>query len=135
MAFLAWKEAYSAEIPSIDAQHRKLVGMLNELHDAMSHGAATDDKLKRIIDGLVDYTKSHFVYEEQLLLRNGYPLFDEHKRKHVAMTGRVEEFSNAVSGGKKPAIDLATFLRNWLPQQIQGTDKLYTPHLKSKKVA
>ena len=61
-----WREAYSVRIPQIDAQHKQLVGLINELHAAMLKGDG-NDALRRIFSELVRYAESHFSCEEAML--------------------------------------------------------------------
>lgn len=66
---------------------------------------------------------------------HGYPEYDEHKKKHEAMTARVAEFKNhQKDGGTRVLVDLSNYLKGWLQKHICETDKLYGPFLKSKGV-
>jgi len=133
MAFFEWKADYSVDVASIDLQHKKLVGMLNDLYEAMKSGKASGPVVKKTIDDLLAYTRTHFSFEEQLLKKHGYPEYDAHVQKHVAMFNRVNEFSTKISqGASQPVLELATFLKDWLQKHILGTDKQYGPFLKSK---
>lgn len=38
MTYIEWKEIYSFNVHEIDEQHKKLIGMINGLHDAMKVG-------------------------------------------------------------------------------------------------
>ncbi|MCB1809729.1 MAG: bacteriohemerythrin, partial [Candidatus Competibacteraceae bacterium] len=65
MAFMAWTEELSVKIPSIDRQHRTLIGYINKLDDALGRGHA-EQLIEMILNGLVRYTSAHFMYEEML---------------------------------------------------------------------
>ena len=43
MAFIAWDDKLMTGIKSVDDQHKNLVEMVNELHDAMSVGKRETD--------------------------------------------------------------------------------------------
>ena len=66
MAFFDWKENYSVGIAKLDDQHKKLVSFLNDLYSAMKAGKGTD-VLDEVLKGMVAYTKTHFVTEENLM--------------------------------------------------------------------
>ena len=53
---------------------------------------STGEEFEReALDELVDYTKTHFTYEEGLMEQNGYPDFDSHKAQHKQMIEKVGE--------------------------------------------
>jgi len=135
MALLAWSELkYGVKIKDVDEQHQKLIGILNELHEATNVGHGRD-VIQQIISELESYTKYHFGLEEKLMTANHYPDFNEHKKKHDFFTGHVEELRKGLDTGQKDlTIDALTFLRDWVDEHITGTDKEYTEHLNKKGV-
>ena len=62
---LEWKDSYSIAIDEIDAQHKKLLAIANELYD-LSTGNADNYKneVSKALKKLTDYTEYHFSYEE-----------------------------------------------------------------------
>ena len=64
MALMKWDESFSVGVKEIDAQHQKLVAMINELHAAMKEGKV-HDVLGEIISGMAKYTIFHFETEEK----------------------------------------------------------------------
>ena len=63
MAFLDWDDSLSVNVTEIDDQHKKLIGTLNDLYDAMDDGKG-NDVLGKILKELTDYTVYHFQTEE-----------------------------------------------------------------------
>jgi hemerythrin len=55
MPLMTWTEKLSVGVGVLDEDHKKLVGMLNELYDAMQAGHGRDS-LGRILNALVQYT-------------------------------------------------------------------------------
>ena len=129
MAFITWREEYSVRVPEIDTQHRRLLEIINDLHEAMRMGGKPD-ALKAVIDELVAYTRYHFGYEEKMLERAGYPGLEEHKRKHRAMVVQVEGFVSEITSGKASvSLKLMDFLKAWLTHHIRETDQSYSSHV------
>lgn len=131
---IQWGEKYSVKIREIDNQHKKLIGMLNELSDAMSQGKG-NDVLGRVLKGLVDYTLVHFKYEEQLMKDNGYEDFAAHKAAHDDLAKQASELYEQFKGGKAlMSIKVLSFLSNWLNTHILNIDMKYSPVLVEKGV-
>ena len=89
MALLIWQDDLDTGIGVID-QQRRIVEMINTLHQTQQQGQrlAVGD----VIAELVDYTLSHFAFEEELMEEAGYPFCAAHKRVHEVFTRRVSEY-------------------------------------------
>jgi len=134
MALFKWSDDYSVKVPSIDAQHRKLVGMLNELHDGMSAGTGTD-QLAVLLNGLIAYTAEHFTYEEQLFAEHGYPQTTAHTEEHRRLVTQVLDFKKKYEASEATInMQLMKFLKDWLIKHILGSDKAYSAHLVERGV-
>jgi hemerythrin len=121
-----WKECYSVSEPSLDAQHRQIIGILNDLYAAIDAGQEYDE-LKGLLDRMVTYTMNHFNHEEDLLRACGYPDFENHKSLHDSMRRRtmgLRGHASLVTGR-----DLLNFTRDWWISHIQGEDKCYVPYI------
>jgi len=122
-----WDESFSVGLPEIDRQHKILINMINELnyHVRMKHNASY---INRILQGLIDYTVSHFGYEEGLMERHGYKHLAEHKEKHKKLINQILEFQyrvNSNNNDEEIVEELLNFLNEWLSKHIKGTDKDY----------
>lgn len=130
-----WKPEYSVQLPEIDAQHQQLFALAAELHAAMSLGqgkAAMEKSLAR----LVDYTKTHFAAEEQLMRKYGFPESEVHGRQHQTFTAKVIEFQKGFLRQEAwLTVDLMIFLQNWLSKHILGCDKKYAEHIRRRTAA
>jgi len=125
-----WKEEYSVQIPSIDAQHRNLFRIGAELNEAMKTGQGRT-VVSKTLDRLVQYTVVHFETEERLMRQHNYPDFAAHKAEHDAMTQKVHEFQAELHNGRAViTVQLLQFLRDWLDQHIRGSDQKYAPFLR-----
>ena len=125
MALITWSDKYSVEINEIDEQHKVLVGMINELHDAMKQ-AKSKEVSQEILNKMADYINFHFSTEEKYMERFGYPDYAEHKLEHERFVEKVLKFSEDYTNGKAGvSYDILNFLKDWLVGHIQGTDKKY----------
>jgi hemerythrin len=96
MALFVWSDKYSVNIKKMDEQHKKLVDMLNELHDSMKIGKG-NDVLGKIFTGLVQYVVVHFDAEERLLSAHAYPGYTDQKTAHDKLTQKVLELQKKIS--------------------------------------
>jgi hypothetical protein len=56
--------AYSVGDPSLDAQHKQIIGVINELLESLQHPNGHID-LRPILDRLLRYTAAHFKQEKK----------------------------------------------------------------------
>lgn len=90
MALLVWQDDLNIGIDVIDQQHRRIIEMLNHLHVAQA--SMQRAAVGEVIDEVVDYTMSHFAFEEELMEEAGYPFCAAHKRVHEVFIKRVSEY-------------------------------------------
>ncbi|MCB2032003.1 MAG: bacteriohemerythrin, partial [Ottowia sp.] len=87
MAILQWVPDLDTGISEIDVQHRRIVDYINRVNELR----ATHDRkgLEEVIAEMVDYTMSHFAFEEELMQNAGYMFTGPHKRVHEIFTRKV----------------------------------------------
>lgn len=129
-----WSDELSVGIQELDEQHKVLVGLVNELHDALLHrkgSAVTGTILAR----LSEYTRLHFVVEESLMRLLGYPFYEQHKEEHETLTAQLEEIKHKFALKKHSvSLELMQFLKLWLTKHIMETDKRYEGYFLAKGV-
>lgn len=129
MALIEWKENYSVKIKEFDEHHRRLIQLINELHEAMMGGRGKE-VLKKIINELVNYTSFHFSAEEKYLRKYQFSSFDKHKKEHDNFVAKVVEFQKNYTAGKVLlTMDINSFLKDWLLNHILKSDKEYSTFL------
>ncbi|MGK7345099.1 MAG: bacteriohemerythrin [Candidatus Nitrospinota bacterium M3_3B_026] len=127
---ISWdKKAFTVYVPEMDAQHKKLVDLVNELYSAKLAGKSRQ-ALGRVLDSLVDYTKTHFAAEEKLQRDMGFPESDSHKKVHEDLIAQVGKFYNEFKAGRQAISDeIMGFLMDWLVNHIQKDDRKYGRHI------
>ena len=132
---MEWSSALSVNVKLFDDQHKKLVNMVNQLHDAMKVGKGSE-VLGPIFNSLISYTASHFADEERLMQQNGYPDLAKHKAEHTKLTSQVLDLQKQYQANKTAlSMPVMSFLKDWLANHIQGEDKKYGPFFNGKGVA
>jgi hemerythrin len=134
MAYIDFTNKLSVKVNIIDQQHKKLIEIINDLHDAMAAGqgkVVMDDVLGR----LIEYTKMHFSTEERLMAQYAYPDRLVHEKQHNDLTSEVGQLYIKVKENKMSVtIETMDFLKNWLNHHILETDKKFGEYLVSKGV-
>jgi hemerythrin len=130
---MPWKDSYSVNVKSIDEQHKKLVSIINELNNAMLYEKGRS-VIGKVLKDLVDYTVSHFDYEEKLMEKNGYSDLENHKKIHKDLLKTVGKFYDEFSSGEvEMSKDIMDFLKTWLSEHILGSDKKYSEIMMKNK--
>lgn len=125
-SYITWKDAYSVGNETLDAQHRQIIGIINDLYEAIQQD--DDSKaIKPLLNRLVQYTTNHFQQEEKFLAEHEYPDFVYHKMLHDKM--RRETLAWRDNADIVTGRDLLRFLKEWWCNHIQQEDKKYTPYL------
>ena len=82
--YVQWKPEYSVGIEVIDKDHQKLLSLINQFQTAVNYRTGEEFE-KEALDAVLDYTKTHFKREEDLMEEHGYPDFEAHKALHRKM--------------------------------------------------
>lgn len=123
MAYIQWSPELDTGIAVIDEQHKRIVQYINELQGAqekLDKKAAGD-----VIDELVDYTISHFAFEESLMEQAGYPYISPHKKVHSLFINKISKFVERFKAGEDVTDDLLNMLQRWLINHIKSEDGDY----------
>ena len=129
-----WSETYSVNIGIIDMQHKNLVNLINDLHQAMVSGQGKQH-LGKILSSLIKYTQVHFKTEENLMHSHQYPELEPHAAEHDRLTKTVLDFQAKFQRNEVGlTIEVMDFLKDWLSKHILGADKQYGPFLNARGV-
>lgn len=121
---LQWSDALSVGVRELDDQHCVFVGLVNAL-SALSRCRADSRDLRELFADVVSYAEVHFVEEEALMERAGYPLLAEHKDKHAAAAVRIHDLLARDADEVELYRFLSTFLRRWLEHHIMVEDMAF----------
>ncbi len=128
MKVLTWSPDLDTGVAVIDQQHRRIVDLINALNEASKSNRR--DLVEEAIGELIDYTMSHFAFEEELLDESGYHFGTAHRRVHEMFTRRVNEYKMRFDAGEDVTDELRTMLSRWLFNHIRTDDKAYSDTVK-----
>jgi hemerythrin len=122
---IEWRDSYSVGIEELDAQHRKLLELINEISKADDAGTSKSSCFA-ILNSMIRYAEEHFTTEERYLESNAYPKCLEQKRAHEKFVQetfdkarQLEEEGMLTIGG------ITMYLEDWYKDHILGFDQDY----------
>ena len=130
MAYIEWTDEFSTGIDVIDAQHKRIIRYINQLTDAQT---LNDPQLtSEVLINLIDYTFSHFAFEETLMDEAGYIGANIHKQTHEGFREKIKSYQKKHNDGRDVNDDLTKLLHIWLMDHIASDDNSYAPVVKQK---
>ncbi|HEY5764163.1 MAG TPA: bacteriohemerythrin [Rhodocyclaceae bacterium] len=134
MGKIEWGPEYETGVREIDSQHRTLLGIYNDLSDALELDTA-GQAAATTLDRLLHYTDFHFKTEERMMVEHGYPMSSAHTAEHYVLIERSKLLQHRLQGGdQKVAVDTLDFLKRWLINHIQKVDRDLAEYLQSRGV-
>lgn len=125
-----WSSDLDTGIAVIDQQHRRLLDYINLLN---SQQVVRDPRMVgRVLQDVVDYTVSHFGFEESLLEEANYPFLKAHKRVHELFVRRIEDFQKRYAQGENVREEVYHLLSSWLVNHIKHDDADYVGSIKTE---
>lgn len=129
---MKWVPEYNTGIDVIDDQHKRILEFINEI-DEIEH-LSNRARLKEILDNIIDYTQSHFTFEESLQEEAGYKYRVPHKRVHDLFIKRIEAYRDRFEAGHSIEHELHEVLSKWLINHIQHDDADYVGAVKENMI-
>ncbi|MBH1963746.1 MAG: bacteriohemerythrin [Comamonadaceae bacterium] len=123
MGILHWVPELDTGITEIDVQHKRIVDYINKLHELK--GTHDREVLGDVIAETVDYTISHFAFEESMIENAGYMFAGPHKKVHELFTRKVAEMQSRFDAGEDVTNELHGMLSRWLFNHIRNEDHGY----------
>lgn len=123
-----FKEEFATGIEQIDAEHKRLFEIAEELYQLKQEEFIPDkyDNIKAILEQLRDYTLTHFEHEEAYMEQIGYKRMFTQKIQHDALRSQISEWNiEELDDSQDEAIDeMLRVVTDWLVNHILNQDKL-----------
>nr|CRH05396.1 putative Methyl-accepting chemotaxis protein [Candidatus Magnetococcus massalia] len=131
---IAWQDQMSVGVQILDADHKQLINLINELAIAI-----TDERehfLHQVYERLVNYTTTHFAREERMLADIGYGDLLKQQEEHRRFLEVINEKKKIllVERNISVANEILDFLKDWLVGHIMKSDMAYKPAFAAKQV-
>ena len=132
MAQFSWTDDLYTGSTLIDGDHRKLIGLVNALFEAMESGQG-NARMGRAMNDLIAYTEEHFGREEAEMERIQYVASLAHSAEHAKLLRQLVELKAMLDAGGRiniPAV--SDFLSEWLRRHILTVDLKLAAALKQR---
>ena len=124
MAYFEWADDMVIDNGQIDAEHRKLVDLVNELHTATSQGNG-QSVVADLLERLIADTAEHLRHEEMQMQQAEFPGLENHRIGHEHFVDDLRALKAKLDAGSiTVASQLSTLLRDWLSLHIRRGDKV-----------
>lgn len=123
MEQIQWNDSMSVGNATIDAQHKQLLTLTNDLVSKIRSGTA-DSELKETFKTLLKYVKDHFKFEEQQFENKTDPSVQKHMKEHQAFVAYlIQLYGDMENTNEETATHTSEFLNNWIRNHLMGTDQ------------
>jgi len=122
MSYIVFDDSLRVGNKLIDQEHAVLIEYINLLQRAMENDTS-DTIVKQVLDGLVDYTKTHFFVEEEMMKAYDYPGQKQHLLAHQSFRDKLDKLQQEYKGKDASVSSSAlNFLKEWLKNHILKID-------------
>lgn len=131
---LEWREQLSVGNEVIDADHKRLIGLINDAEAGLK--GRNWDLLSATLEELTEYAHSHFIREEKIAQAAGYAGCSRLNQEHERLRKQLRRARNELEGmrgewSEATIKHFVHFLREWLLQHVIQEDLLMKPVLKN----
>jgi hemerythrin-like metal-binding protein len=128
-----WTKSYELGIEDIDFQHHfffnlilRLSKELQEAHDPQYRAA--------LLSELNAYARFHFISEENLMTRTGFPERVGHHYLHLELLDQLSVNGNmfSLAQSQQSSQDMITFLVEWFINHTMRVDRLFADYLHAR---
>lgn len=121
---LEWDESLSAGVKTIDAEHKRFIGIINSFREGILKGQGAE-AVEKTIMAISEHARDHFANEEKYARDHGYPGNEDLVLEHQDMMKTVSDCSRRFrEGDPEVPAELAGFLSDWLDDHFQSDKKL-----------
>jgi len=122
MELLKWNRGLNIGVDVIDKQHQHIGDCINRLHQAIEE--SNRGAIEVSFNEIIDYTITHFGFEEDLQIKAGYEFCTAHRRAHLLFIKRIGVFKQQFDASQEEESievgqEVLLMLRRWIINHIQ----------------
>lgn len=105
MSWIEWDDTLELGHAGMDADHQRLVALVNQLADGIVRHPG-QDAYNKLLDELFAQARARFDHEEQLMATHHYPHAEEHTAKHTKLMTTALEYRTKFDADAQPSVSL-----------------------------
>lgn len=123
MSLIEWRKEFETGIADVDHEHRELVDLINELHEAVRVDADRDT-ISNFLGEVFARISAHFALEETVMRKHRYDEYEAHKAEHEKLLDEIRDIMDAheVSDSADYQSTLSTTIRDWFVNHFKNKD-------------
>ncbi len=122
---IEWGDKYCFDISIIDKEHRKFIDIINKAIVAKEHNGDPEE-VRELLKEMANFALTHFKTEETYMKEFSYPEYQDHKEEHHDFTmTTIANLRKLNKGDYQITNEILEYLKRWLINHIQDTDKKY----------
>ena len=132
---IEWTDSLLVGHQRIDADHKALAVMINQLHEAILAGTGRDT-ISEIFHFLAEQTYRHFKFEEWLMMVSEFPETRHHLACHRRLTDELDLLLYTLElSADDTLLSAVDFFENWLVDHVLRDDSVLARHLAGRNIA
>lgn len=140
--FFSWNDALILGIEGMDEEHEACAKLLHAIFQILlkrgenGEGAREAEEVKELqalFRRLYETISDHFVKEEAMMRKVGYPAYDEHLREHNLLRAELLHHEDVLLHHEQGLdIKVLLALKNWFVVHITLVDRDFAEYLKAQ---
>lgn len=126
---MEWGHEYETGIEAVDADHREMIGLINDFHDLLLQGG-TRAEIIDLLSVVSANINIHFKAEEEAMRRIDYPDYRIHKADHDRLLEEINEIARDYEADNylNRQMALGARVRDWFDTHFFDMDKKLHRH-------
>lgn len=132
---MKWKQDYSIGIPVVDAQHKQLFRMSDQLDADLKEGLQAAE-IEETLVHMGEYATRHFQVEEKYMAESKYPGLEQQRTVHWEFGRSFQDtYENFKKNGLSQEVvdSLRRDLTNWIRDHVMGIDQQFGEYYKKRQ--
>ncbi len=131
-----WQNKYLLGIKEIDYQHEYFLQLINRLADEVEHVDHLEYRLLLLAE-LKAYVRYHFISEENMMYKEGYPDLEAHKQHHRQLLDALApKITNLeITKSQEELEKLVDYLVEWFFHHTASEDRGFSNYLARRDAA